>query len=157
MHKNKNISQEHISRFRKRQSLQGRSTSAPSVRRHKSKAFDFKFNCIICGDVCLLSDTNNPTRQREITKCSIADRSGQKTVKERLLDICDIRADAKGEKVRLRLSGAASDLHAADGQYRRDCYQDFINPKYVASVAVKALVNSEVEKEDINFAMQLMK
>ena len=54
----------------------------------------------------------------------------------------------KGEKVRLRLSGAASDLHAADGQYHRDCYQDFINPQHVASTVPKGLVsNSEVEKD----------
>ena len=75
--------------------------------------------------MCQEKDSKNPTRWRRVVQCRIANRPGQ-GFKEFILDLCDKRKDSLGEDVRTRLLGACSDLHAADGQYHKDCYDNFL-------------------------------
>ena len=53
---------------------------------------------------------------------------------------CRLRDDEWGRQVRIRVEGAVSDLHAADGQYHKECMSLFRGPrniKYSDSVKVE--------------------
>jgi len=49
--------------------------------------------------------------------------------------VCDLRNDQVAADLRLRVNGAISDLHAADGQYHFDCYTCFATNKAIAAAA----------------------
>jgi hypothetical protein len=53
------------------------------------------------------------------------------------LEVCTKRADKQSEDVKLRILSAASDLHAADALYHRDCRDNFMPPTAVTRVADK--------------------
>ena len=76
----------------------------------------------------LPSDCRNPVRWRRVTQCRTA-----RNFKQNILQVCDSRGDSLARSVRVRVNGALSDLHAADGQYHRDCYKSFISHGNVRS------------------------
>ena len=119
----------HMEQMGQKRSFGGRSLSEPPVRRSKSTHFYFQKHCLFCGEVCLSRDQKNPQRWRKVIKCQTADRPGLQSFKHTLLHTCDERGDAFANEVRLRLSGAPADLHAADAQYHKDCYDKFIAGK----------------------------
>ena len=65
----------------------------------------------------LPSDCRNCVRWRRVTQCRTA-----RNFKQNILQVCDSRGDSLADSVGVRVNGALSDLHAADGQYHCDCY-----------------------------------
>lgn len=57
--------------------------------------------------------------------------SGKKNLKDEILKTCDKRNDLQSEEIRVRLSGAVADLHAADARYHVDCKAKFMSPLHV--------------------------
>ena len=53
----------------------------------------------------------------------------KKSFKYIILETCDSRGDNSARHVRLRVDGAVSDLHAADGRYHYDCRTAFMAPR----------------------------
>ena len=108
-----------------------RSASEPPLIRRKSEFTEFKFqeDCLYCGEICLPKDPKNPKRWRRVVKCMTAERKGNISFKESVLEKCDERGlnDKWGNEVRIRVVGAMSDFHAADAQYHQDCYSRFNN------------------------------
>ena len=104
--------------------------------------FKFKDECLICGDTCLTeADPKNRKRWRRVVRCAATDRGPNLDVfKKVMLDACHVRDDEWGHQVRIRVEGAVSELHAADGQYYKECMSLFRGPrnlKYSGSVKVE--------------------
>ena len=133
----KYTSKDHINRYLlKRKSDSKNDDAASSKRRTRTSviSFDFKKNCLICGEDCNVQiDTKHPDRwkKKKAFLCRTADRGGKDTLsfKDVLLNICKKRGDQLGDDVRIRLEGATSDLHAAEARYHERCLQIFENPK----------------------------
>ena len=105
-------------------------------RRSSINVFDFEQHCIFCGKFCNLTvDKKNPKRWRRVVLCKTADRMGQNSFKDEILDICAKRQDTQSAEVRVRLEGAISDLHAADARYHNDCGKSFMNYRNVDSAS----------------------
>lgn len=51
--------------------------------------------------------------------------------KQKNLQVCDSRGDPLADSVRIRMNGAVSDLHAADGRYHRDCCKSFMSHRSI--------------------------
>ena len=139
-------SKQHISRAAKKRGISHeRSHSVPPVRRRRSQeqSFEFKKHCIFCGELCLSHDKKNPSRWREVIQCRTAEMPGQNTFKKMILQKCDERGDAQAHEVRIRVLGAPSDLHAADGQYHKDCYLLFMPKRNVQSACSKMVDQTE--------------
>ena len=120
-------SKSHIkSSVSKQNGTDGPTPPAKQIRRSEQETFIFKEHCFLCGKVCEEVDPRHPNRWRPVSYCRTADRgSAQKTFKNVILDTCDSRNDEWGNRVRLRVHAAVSDLHAADAMYHRDCLQAF--------------------------------
>ena len=112
---------------------------AKKICRSGSSCFIFKEHCLFCGERCipLASCSKHPDRWRKVVQCQTAD-----DFKQKILNVCDIRNDSQAEEVRVRVNGAVSDLHAADGQYHDDCYKKFINLKNITSKHTPEAVDS---------------
>lgn len=109
------------------------------LRRSEVTSFDFKLHCIFCGKVCIPNpDAHNPARWRKVVQCRTANRESDKTFKQVILDACNERNDEVAEQVRIRVEGAISDLHAADGQYHNDCRISFLSQRSIKSATNKA-------------------
>ena len=52
-----------------------------------------------------------------------------KSFKDSFLEVCSTREDEIAQQVRIRVQGAASDLHAADAQYHKECMTKFMGPR----------------------------
>lgn len=102
------------------------------VRRSQVPEFQFDKHCLICGEECTPKDPKNPSRWNRVIKCETTDRPGLPPFKDVLLDACEQRNDDWGRKVEIRIKGALTDLPAADAQYHKKCYVDFMSiPVYV--------------------------
>lgn len=126
-------SDEHIQRSlgsRKGASKNEEGAPQKKIRRSGSTEFAFKKHCIFCGTTCLPMDPRHPKRWRKVVQCQTAG-----DFKERILQACDRRKDSWSEEVRVRISGAVSDLHAADGQYHHDCCKQFMSEKNIQATA----------------------
>ena len=126
-------SDEHIQRFlgsRKGKNKNEEGAPQKKIRRSGSTEFEFKEHCIFCGTACLPVDPRHPKRWRKVVQCQTAG-----DFKERILQVCDQRNDAWSEEVQVRISGALSDLHAADGQYHHDCCKLFMSEKNIQAMA----------------------
>ena len=106
--------------------------ASKKVKRTETPKFEFRKHCLFCGELCNTEDDGrHPERQRRVVQCRTADYPTGKTFKERILDVCNQRNDKQAEDVRLRLQGAVSDLHAADGQYHKDCQVTFMSSRNI--------------------------
>ena len=94
-----------------------------SKRLLKSQCSDFvsKRDCMLCGNVCKMKDSNNPHRWVQVRQCKTVNRGSAIPVKQQLENLCDEREDLWGNEVAARLSGVIG-LHAADAQYHAPCY-----------------------------------
>ncbi|XP_066930028.1 uncharacterized protein [Clytia hemisphaerica] len=141
-------STDHIQRH-KRKTSDSHQPAAKRTRRSDT-AFDFNEHCLFCGSTCLVQ--RDPKNQKRWKKnkgmlCRTADRgAGMKTVKETLLEICDKRKDDTSEAVRVRLEGATSDLHAANGRYHVNCYKSFTNERSIDSARRMSANESSSDK-----------
>lgn len=109
-------------------------TAAPKRLRSNtgSAVFDFRKHCLFCYDVtpCTLPheyELKVPQQYRTpasiVLTVKMAD--GVTSYKQYLLDLCQKRDDELCRRVRDRILGAQSDLHAADARYHRKCNAAF--------------------------------
>ena len=106
--------------------------------RSDTDRFDFLEHCIFCGKTCSLEpDRKNPRRHRKASLCRTVDRVGQKTFKEAILDVCKAQKDTSAREIEIRLSGALSDLHAADARYHQDCRKNVMSQRSVQAASNK--------------------
>ena len=82
----------------------------PSAKRlrHTFKPFDFKLNCLYCGEQCDVNKSRkNPSRWRPAFMCrSTHTEYGSQPYTEYLLEKCDARGDTWGSDLRNRIQGA---------------------------------------------------
>ena len=126
-------SKTHINRHNKRTSTSSLQSEPPTTKRRRSDIdpFDFKKHCLFCGTICCKPNIKNPSRWRKVSQVITADRCGQKTFKDLILEVCDKRQDIWSDEVRVRVHGATTDLHAADAQYHQDCRKQFMHSAHV--------------------------
>ena len=111
--------------------------------------FSFKEHCVFCGDLCIMDyDLKHRYRWRRVVLCRTADRDGQMTFKQVILNVCDSRNEWANH-VKIRIQGAVSDLHAADARYHEDCKSSFMAPR-----SVRAASSSTKPKETEDTAFQ---
>ena len=78
-----------------------------------------------------LKTLNTPDRWERVIQCETSDRPGRVPFKDVLLDMCEQRNDELERSIEIRLKGALTDLPAADAQYHKKCYNDFMAiPQY---------------------------
>ena len=65
----------------------------------------------------------------------------EKSFKDAILDTCEKRDDDVANKVRVRIQGAISDLHAADARYHKDCKDSFMGPRNVVYAQKKPAIS----------------
>ena len=120
-------------------------------RRSLEPVFCFQEHCLFCGEECSVEkDKRHPDRWRRAALCRTASRPGQKSFKESILDVCTRRSDDAAQKVRSRVEGALSDLHAADARYHVDCMTAFMSPRSVAAAV------SHNEEENVSNSDEIL-
>ena len=126
-------SKDHLKRVCKKRNVSISSHNEPPMNKRRLSAdkFIFKLHCIFCGEICKPRDKKNPSRWREIVKCTTADQKGRTSLKENILLKCKERGDAHASNVLLRISGALADLHASDAQYHKDCHKMFFSERNI--------------------------
>ena len=91
--------------------------------RHSERLFDFKKNCLYCGELCEVSkDDRNPSRWRPafMVRSTHSEKSHE-PYSDYVLKKCVEQADKWADDVKLRIQGTIGDLHAAEARYHRDC------------------------------------
>ena len=70
-----------------------------SKRLLKSQCSDFVFkrDCMLCGNVCKMKDSNNPLRWVEVRQCKTVDRGSAIIFKQQLENLYDEREEQWGE------------------------------------------------------------
>ena len=58
--------------------------------------FVFKRECLLCGNVCKMKDSNNPLRWVQVRQCKTVNRGSAITFKQQLENLCDEREDLWG-------------------------------------------------------------
>ena len=112
------------------------------LRCHSS--FNCLEHCLICGDLCLEKATKNPGHHKKVVWCQTIH------MKDNLIKVCGQRGDSHEESVSSRITGAITDLYAADAQYHQTCFTSFVSWRNI-SAAVKS--KSKQQKPDpVNFA-----
>lgn len=123
----------------------------PSKRlRHSLAPFDFKANCLYCGQECCVDkDPRHPDRWEPAFLCrSTHSEHEQKNYKDFLLEKCDGRNDEWANEVRLRIQGAVSDLHAVEARYHRACMSRFLSNRNFAGHTPAASSSASAECSD---------
>ena len=75
-------------------------------------------------------DSKNPTRWHKALQVKTVGSPGKVPLKDAILQKCEERNDEVSQVVHLRLS-SISDLHAADAQYHKDCFQKFFSVRNI--------------------------
>ena len=88
----------------------------PKIRRSISKSFEFKTNCLFCGDICDEKVSKHPERWKRVIKCT------KKGFNESILKACYEIQDSQSNEIIVRIEGAVSDLSAAEAMYHQKCY-----------------------------------
>ena len=73
------------------------------------------------GDVCLEKSTKNPGRHKRVVRCRTIH------MKDNLIKVCGQRGDSHAEEVSSRITGAITDLYAADARYHQTCFTTFVS------------------------------
>ena len=103
-------------------------TSQPAkrLRTQAVAGFSFKEHCLFCGQICELKpNPKNPKYWKKAFLCRTADRPGKRQFKHAVLEECIRIDDQQSRDVQLRVSGAVSDLHAAEARYHDKCSKLF--------------------------------
>ena len=101
-------------------------------------------------------DLKNPSRWKPAYLCREIERTGDKSLKQYLLEACDYRDDEWANNVRERLLGAFSDLHAGGVRYHVLCRCNFTaqrSPKRDAG----STSNSEEVDDALNSLIRTLK
>lgn len=77
-------------------------------------------------------------------------------MKDKILDKCDERNDKWASDVRLRVSGAVSDLHAANARYHKDCRSIFFYQRSTPVAAKAGQPESEVVDEGFDCVITVL-
>ena len=121
---------------KKRKGALGDAGSCKRMLKSSCGDFQFKRDCIFCGKECLPKDPKNPGRWVPVIQCTTVDRDGGISFKQHIENICDERQDQWAQDVTIRFSGVI-DLHAADAQYHKHCYNSFrVVPKKLSSTTM---------------------
>ena len=108
----------------------------PRVRRRSEiSEFEFKKHCFFCGEICKPKDSKNPTRWRKVVQVKTVGAPGKVPLKDAILQKCEERNDEVSQVVHVRLS-SISDLHAADAQYHKDCFQKFFSVRNIKAFSI---------------------
>ena len=97
--------------------------------------FEYKRDCIFCGEECLSIDVRHPDRWDRVRECMTTERFDREhnplpTMKDMLLDVAEQRNDEVARRIKLHLP-FVSDLPAAECKYHVRCYNSFMKvPKY---------------------------
>ena len=138
---NKYVHPKEVERALKRQKEdEEEADAAPRKRARRSEQLKFNFfeHCIFCGEDCQVKkDPKHPSRWKPAYLCRQVNRPEKKmSLKTEILAKCDERNDYWAAQVRIRVSGAISDLHAADARYHVACRNNFMSTRST-SAAVK--------------------
>ncbi|CAH1798185.1 unnamed protein product, partial [Owenia fusiformis] len=145
------VSSFHINHAKRKPSTSSKEEpSMKRTRRSNVENFDFKSHCLFCGLDCPVKrDKKNPHRWKAAYICRTVNKSlGERSLKERILETCRKRSDDQARLVEIRVSGAVSDLHAADARYHGKCYSSFLGTRNV-SAAVSGASKIELNKTDL--------
>ena len=133
----------------KRKSVKGELECEPPNRLSRSmiagqviNIFDFKRDCMFCGNACIPQDPKHPDRWEKVRECQTDKRPGRATFKYVVIDMCDQRADDWSRLVENRINGVLADLPAADARYHDKCYQEF---RYVPVDSTKSVTGKSVD------------
>ncbi len=119
-------------------------TDVKRARRSEHLKFIALLHCIFCGEMCEVhKDPKNPSRWREAYICRQGEVEGRTNLKEEVIKTCDRRNDVESEKVRVRIAGIPSDLHAADIRYQVDCKARFMTEKPIQAAARQSNYSKE--------------
>ena len=109
--------------------------------------FDFKTQCLFCGNIICKPDTKHPHRNIRVVLCKTADSPNHKNFKTVIMDTCRARRDQWANEILVRVQGAVSDLHAADARYHYDCRTKFMAPKSVHLAASTAVGHASAQSD----------
>ena len=110
-------------------------------RRSAIPLLKFRDHCIYCGETCDKA-CKNPNRWvpaylvTEVDMKEVDERGKHVTSKDRILKLCKVRADDWADVVKMRVTGAPSDLHASDARYHKDCLSRFFSQRRGQDTAV---------------------
>ena len=84
-----------------------------SKRLLKSQCSDFVFkrDCLLCGNVCKMNDSNNPHRWVQFRQCKTVNRGSAITFKQQLENLCDEITETLEEALRSVLSIVAENAN----------------------------------------------
>jgi len=152
-------SSQQVKRFYKRKRTQETSSYIPPKTRKKSLdsiTFNFLDHCLFCSQTCAVEkDRKNPKRWRPAYQCRRIDSSGQKSMKELILEACTVRNDDWAEQVRIRVEGTISDLHAAGARYHVNCKAHFLASSSVTCTSGKSIKN-ELDDSALEYVIDVM-
>ena len=102
------VSRSRTEKFLKRKSRDTDETREKTAKRARRSdlnvVFCFRQHCSICSEECVMDfDSKNPNRWRQVVVCRTADRAGQKTFKQSIIDTCDARQDELSHEVKRRV------------------------------------------------------
>ena len=128
--------------LKRNQSDEEQPDAAPRKRARRSEHLRFNFlqHCIFCGENCEVKrDPKHPSRWKPAYICRQVGRQ-EKTMslKEEILAKCDERDDYLAAQVQVRVSGAISDLHAADARYHVACRTNFMSSRSTSAASKEA-------------------
>lgn len=146
-----------VSTYTSKHHIKRQATSAPSEKqselqqpkrsyRSKQPTFDFKNNCLFCGEQCQLQpDPRHPNRWKRAMRCATAGQ-GPHDFKQAILRACDQRGDEQASNIRLRIQGCLSDLHAADAIYHSSCHSKFMSERNINAAKRKSVSNEDSDE-----------
>ena len=121
-------SKDHIKKLvaKKRKDGLIESDDAPVARMRRSQVidFDFKKQCLFCGEACEPVNPKHPDRWDRVVQCEKMGVKDAPPFKSIVLQYCEDRNDTWSREVALRCHGV-HDLSAAEAQYHIQCYDGF--------------------------------
>lgn len=110
-----------------------------------ASTFSFQDHCLFCGANCYLEkNAKNPARWNPAYLFrEVEPKGGNKSLKQSILDVCDLRGDEWASAVKTRIHGVISDLHAADARYHVSCRCKFMGKRAVTTSARSSTSTSE--------------
>ena len=104
---------------------------------------------------CLLIP-ENPERWNIFHECRTLDQKKGDLLKKNILDVCNDRGDDWADEVQLRIGGARSDLHAADGRYHLTCYTKFMTARNVRNAKNKGSFCAPIDEDGLSVVISNM-
>ena len=119
---------------KKRTSTSPSPTPGKRTRLSNGPPFDWLCQCFYCQQPCnITKDTKNPNRWTAAYLVRETEGKSTAPLEERIKQKCHERGDKWASDILDRLADLAvraSDLHAADARYHRDCYTRFFHDRH---------------------------